>query len=115
MEMHTNAAWLSFAKLEGWDEAKISSALNEVAYVMNSFIPLFVHCDKSDVQVVPQVKAAHNEKPTIFVYYTYPGGIGLSEKVFDVILPLLERSLAHVKGCPCEKGCPSCIYQITAF
>ena len=40
-------------------------------------------CDRTDIHVVPQVKAVHTEKPTFFIYDSYPGGIGLSEKIFD--------------------------------
>lgn len=109
MEMHTNATWLSFDLPENWSEEMMTDALNGVAYAMHSFIPLFIHCDRSDVSVVPQVKAVHNERPTLFIYDSYPGGIGLSEKVYDLILPLLERTIQHVTSCPCQSGCPSCI------
>jgi len=53
--------------------------------------------------------ATHNEQPTFFVYDKYPGGIGLSEKVYDLWEGLLTKTLEHVSGCTCESGCPSCI------
>lgn len=109
MEMHTSATWLSFEVNPNWDDGRVSEALEGVAQGLNSFIPLFIHCDRSDVSVVPQVKATHNDKPTLFIYDSYPGGIGLSEKVYDLILSLVERTLKHVTACPCEKGCPACI------
>ena len=87
----------------------MTDALTGAAYAMASFIPLFIHCDRSDVSVVPQVKAIHNEKPTLFIYDSYPGGVGLSERIYDLLLPLLEQTLAHVQACPCKNGCPSCI------
>ncbi|MEG0472720.1 MAG: DEAD/DEAH box helicase [Solibacillus sp.] len=109
MEMHTNAAWLSFEVVEGWNDERLAEALEGVAQALGSFIPLFIHCDRSDVSVVPQVKATHNDKPTLFIYDSYPGGIGLSEKVYDIILSLVEKTLAHVEGCPCPSGCPACV------
>lgn len=108
MEMHTNSTWLSFDLPNDWSEEQISETLNGVAYAMGSFIPLFLHCDRTDISVVPQVKAVHNEKPTLFIYDSYPGGIGLSERVYDIILSLLERTLIHIKACPCQNGCPAC-------
>lgn len=66
-------------------------------------------CDPSDIFVVPQIKAAHNEQPTIFIYDRYPGGIGLSEKVYDQIEQILEETTAMIERCPCKSGCPSCI------
>lgn len=109
MEMHTNATWMSFDLPDNWTEEQLTDALTGAAYAISSFVPLFIHCDRSDISVVPQVKAIHNEKPTLFIYDSYPGGIGLSERVYDVLLPLLEQTKQHVYLCPCEHGCPSCI------
>ncbi len=109
MEMHTSATWMSFDLPDNWSEEQLTDALNGAAYAMGSFVPLFVHCDRSDLSVVPQVKATHNERPTIFIYDSYPGGIGLAEKVYDILLSLLERTIKHVETCPCQAGCPSCI------
>ncbi|QQP14135.1 DEAD/DEAH box helicase [Lysinibacillus agricola] len=108
-EMHTSSSWLSFDNTTQWSEAELTDAMAGVAYAMNAFIPIFIQCDSSDVAVVPQVKATHNELPTFFVYDKYPGGIGLSEKVFDLWEDLLTKTQEHVAGCPCESGCPSCI------
>lgn len=115
MEMHTNAMWLSFEQPENWNEDDLTDALTGAAYALGSFIPLLIHCDRSDVSVVPQVKATHNEKPSLFIYDSYPGGIGLSERIYDLILSLLERTILHVEGCPCHAGCPSCIGAQDAF
>ena len=108
-EMHTSSSWLSFQLSTQWSEAELTEAMVGAAYAMNAFIPLFIQCDSSDVMVVPQVKATHNEQPTFFVYDKYPGGIGLSEKVYELWEDLLTKSLQHVASCQCESGCPSCI------
>ena len=115
MEMHTNSTWVSFEQPEQWNEDELTDALTGVSYALESFIPLFIHCDRSDVSVVPQVKATHNEKPTLFIYDSYPGGIGLSERIYDLLLPLFERTISHVAACPCHAGCPSCIGAQEAF
>ena len=62
-----------------------------IAHALKHIAPLFVMCDSQDIHVVPQVKAAHNEKPTIFFYDRYPGGIGLSEKIYEGIETVLMR------------------------
>lgn len=109
MEMHTSAMWFSFASFERWGEERISTAMASVAYVMQSLTPLFVHCDRADISVVPHIKAVHNELPTLFIYDNYPGGIGLSEKMYERLPELLTRARDHVSRCRCEAGCPSCI------
>ncbi|WP_397537718.1 DEAD/DEAH box helicase [Rummeliibacillus pycnus] len=108
-ELHTSGTWLSFDQPEHWKEDDLTGAMTGVAYAMNSFIPLFIQSDRSDVHVVPQVKATHSEKPTFFVYDRYPGGIGLSERVYDLWEDLLHHVYEHIVNCPCQKGCPSCI------
>ena len=65
--------------------------------------------DPSDLHVVPQVKAEHNEKATIFFYDQYPGGIGLSKKIYEEMPSVLKEAKKMVKNCACEYGCPSCI------
>lgn len=109
VEMHTNATWISFTMPDHWSEEQLTDALTGAAYAIRSFIPLYIQCDKTDVTVVPQVKSIHNEQPTLFIYDSYPGGIGLSEKVYDVLLPIVEQTIQHIEKCPCEQGCPSCI------
>lgn len=109
MEMHTTATWLSFEPFERWGEERISTALASVAYVLQSLTPLFVHCDRADISVVPQMKAVHNDLPTLFMYDNYPGGIGLSKKMYTSLPQLITRARDHVAKCRCEAGCPSCI------
>ncbi|MGE7924384.1 DEAD/DEAH box helicase [Viridibacillus arvi] len=108
-ELHTSSTWLSFEQPVNWTEDDLTSAMTGVAFAMNSFIPLFIQSDRSDVHVIPQVKAVHSEKPTFFVYDRYPGGIGLSERVYDIWEPLIQHVFEHVDACPCQNGCPSCI------
>lgn len=109
LEMHTNATWMSFELPENWSEEMLTDALTGAAYAISSFIPLYLQCDRNDLSVVPQVKSVHNDKPTLFVYDSYPGGIGLSERVYDILVPILEETIKHVRNCPCQTGCPSCI------
>lgn len=109
VEMHTSSTWLSFQQVEDWSESELTDVMIGAAYAIQSFIPLFVRCDKSDIHVVPQVKAVHTKQPTFFVYDSYPGGIGLSEKIFDEWDHLLQEAEQHVMTCPCQNGCPICI------
>ncbi|MFO0679723.1 MAG: DEAD/DEAH box helicase [Polyangiaceae bacterium] len=47
--------------------------------------------------------------PTLFLYEHTPGGIGLSERIFDLRESLLRRVRGLVGSCPCERGCPACV------
>ncbi len=80
-----------------------------VAYALHAFIPLCIHCDAKDIHVVPQVKSIFGEKPTFYIYDSYPGGIGLAERMFDLWNELVPRITDQVEACPCSNGCPACI------
>ncbi|BAQ10946.1 helicase family protein [Bacillus sp. OxB-1] len=108
-ELHTNGTWLTFDLPEGWKEADLTDSMTSAAYAIQSLVPLFIRCDRNDVHVVPQVKAIHTGKPTIFIHDSYPGGIGLSEKIFERWQELLSMTADHVANCSCEAGCPVCI------
>ncbi|MDN3016750.1 DEAD/DEAH box helicase [Paenibacillus sp. BSR1-1] len=109
-ELHTNAAWLSLNKpLAEMGHDRLEQGLVGTAHALGSIAPLFVMSDPQDIHVVPQVKADHNEKPTIFFYDRYPGGIGLSEKIHSGMAAVFAETKKMINRCQCETGCPSCI------
>ena len=110
VELHTSSSWISLNKEDvSLSEKRLEQGLIGTAQSLKHIIPLFVMCDPQDVHVVPQVKASHNEKPTIFFYDRYPGGIGLSEKVYEGMDAILKEARDMVERCQCDTGCPSCI------
>jgi len=48
-------------------------------------------------------------RPTLFLYDSFPGGIGFSELLFEKWKEVVERSSHLIRGCPCSHGCPSCV------
>lgn len=108
-ELHTSSVWISFQRPEGWSESVLTEAMTGAASAIHSFIPLFVQCDRTDIHVVPQVKAVQSGQPTFFIYDSYPGGIGISERIYEVWKQLLLDTADHVSNCVCESGCPVCI------
>lgn len=109
-ELHTSSTWISLEKeLSDWNDERLDQGIMGIAHALNHIAPLFVMCDAQDIHVVPQIKAAHNEKPTIFFYDRYPGGIGLSDKIYEGMEAILMETKNMVSRCTCENGCPSCI------
>ncbi len=113
MEMHTTSAWLEFPDETFSDPYFAESVLGEgirgIAYSLQNLIPIYIMCDARDVHVVPMVRAPFSNKPTIYIYDSYPGGVGLSKKIFTILEMLMQAALSHISGCQCENGCPSCI------
>lgn len=109
-ELHTNAAWISLSdELAGMlKKDRLEEALLGLSHALKHIVPISVMCDPSDISVVPQMKATHNDQPTVFLYDKYPGGVGLAGKVFETMEIVLGETYAMISGCPCETGCPSC-------
>jgi DEAD/DEAH box helicase domain-containing protein len=72
-------------------------------------LPLFALCDRNDIGGVSTPFHPDTGKAQIFVYDAHPGGIGIAEKGFEMILELWQATLKAVEECPCADGCPSCI------
>jgi DEAD/DEAH box helicase domain-containing protein len=113
-ELHTSSYWFSFS-----DEAAAKRSKNEmqfallgIANVLVHIAPLYLMCDPFDIRVVPQVKAIHSQKPTIYFYDRYPGGIGLSERLYEVHDELIARARRLITSCTCQSGCPACVGPI---
>jgi DEAD/DEAH box helicase domain-containing protein len=48
-------------------------------------------------------------RPTIYLYDDLPGGAGLATRVHALGRAFFERALTVVRGCGCERGCPTCV------
>ncbi|MBX3171255.1 MAG: DEAD/DEAH box helicase [Candidatus Eremiobacteraeota bacterium] len=47
--------------------------------------------------------------PTLYLYDSIPGGMGLASQLYDLFPDLLEQACQMLENCPCEEGCPSCV------
>ncbi|TVY10127.1 DEAD/DEAH box helicase [Paenibacillus cremeus] len=113
-ELHTSSYWFTFE-----DEVAKTMTTNDMQFallglsnVLVHIAPLYLMCDPQDIRVVPQVKALHNKKPTIFFYDRYPGGVGLSERLFEVHGELITEAERLIASCGCLSGCPACVGPI---
>lgn len=113
-ELHTSGYWFSFSEeaAKGKGTNEMQCALLGLANVLVHIAPVYLMCDPLDIRVVPQVKAVHTERPTIYFYDRYPGGIGLSERLYEVHDELLGRAHRLISNCTCLSGCPACVGPI---
>lgn len=112
-ELQTEAYWISF---EDWIEGYLASrglniggAIRALSSALGSAAPMHVMCDPRDVRSVPMVKSPFVQKATIYLYDYYPGGVGISRKVFELQETIWSSVLGMIEDCHCEKGCPSCV------
>ncbi len=111
--MHTSAYWIEFpedigSRLE-LEQKQLGEALNALANTLRQVAPVQVLCDPTDIRAQAMLRAPFSSKPTIYLYETYPGGVGFSDKLYTHHRYLLEATVALITGCPCKEGCPSCI------
>lgn len=112
--MHTSGYWFSFSEEESGKRSAndMQMALLGLANVLIHLAPLHLMCDPLDIRVVPQVKSTHTKRPTIYFYDRYPGGIGLSQRLYEKHDELLEEAQRLITGCGCLSGCPACVGPI---
>ena len=112
LEMQTTSFWLELptdiGQQFGFGQEKLGGCLQGVANLLNNITPLWIMSDPSDIRTLAMVRAPFTEKPTIFIYDHYPGGVGFAEKIFNQAPEILQACHDHLTKCPCDDGCPSC-------
>lgn len=111
-ELHTTAYWLCVPPIVADNmpgKQALQAGLVGLGNVLSQLAPLYLMCDPRDLGVVPQVKNPFTGQSTIFLYDSYPGGIGFSRKLYEMHRVLLEGSRELIGACACEDGCPACV------
>ncbi len=131
-ERQTTAVWLTVppAVLERVSPSReaLVDGLRGVSYLLHHLAPIFLLCDVRDLgawlgdttPVAAGVVAtresaarrfvqAEEFRPTIYLYDVHAGGIGLAERLFEVLPDLLRHARQTLEACPCAAGCPSCV------
>ncbi len=108
---HTSGLWLSFDEpaTRDLDRDQVATGLAGIAHVLRNIAPVYCLCDARDIGAEAQVRSPHSQRPAVYLYDMVPGGVGLSDRLFDVRDELLEAALAMVLACPCDNGCPTCV------
>jgi len=87
-------------------------ALSGLAYLLRNLAPLHLMCALGDLGSNVQARAPETHLPTITLYDSVPGGVGLSAQLYEMREELLEAALNRVQACSCADGCPACVGPI---
>ena len=85
--------------------------LHGAEHALIAMAPFYAMCDRWDIGGVSTPFDPALEGPGIFIYDGFPGGIGIAEKLYELLPRWVEATYKLVKDCPCVEGCPSCIYS----
>ena len=123
MQMHTSSFWMTIpeAFIQGRSEERtqIIDALRGFAKAMHIVAAASLMIDprdlgrtlgdRDDPTSMPGSSKGTGFDPTIFLYDSVPGGIGLATRLFDDRRSLVHRALNLIQRCSCRSGCPACI------
>lgn len=115
IRFRTEGLWITFGEKIKKRVEKHSlnffGGLHGIEHALIAMMPFHVMCDRRDIGGVSTPTHPDTEAPTVFIYDGFEGGIGLTEKAVHLFEKILETTYQLVKDCPCETGCPSCIYS----
>jgi len=123
MQKHTTAFWLTFSEdfVQSQPEprAVVVDALRGLSKAMHLVGAVGLMIDPRDLgrtlgsrnedEAPPGKGQGPGFDPTIFLYDTVAGGIGLASRLFEEREELLRRARHLIESCECDEGCPGCI------
>ncbi len=132
-EMQTTSVWVTLppAALATVSPSReeLIDGLRGVTHLLHHLAPIFLLCDVRDLgswlgDTTPaeagttvatrestrrRLLDADTFNPTIYLYDAHAGGIGLAERLFEVLPELVQHARETLRACPCAWGCPSCV------
>lgn len=116
LEMHTTAYWVSLPEeMPDMSQSNVQNGLLGISNVLANAAPIYLMCDPGDIRVVHQVRSTFTQRPTVYIYDSYPGGVGFSDKLYELHMELFATAADMVRQCSCESGCPSCVGPLNEF
>jgi DEAD/DEAH box helicase domain-containing protein len=131
-EMHTTAYWVTLTQrlLSSlpFSVSERQDGMYGLLHALESVACLLLMCDRLDLGATigegsPPVETLEKSwakfekgdvnqeffEPTLYLFDSYPGGIGLSEPLFGMHESLIQQTRELITGCSCDSGCPSCV------
>jgi len=111
-EFETEAIWFLPEPwmLEGLEKGqRLLGSLHAAEHSLIALLPLWAMCDRWDIGGLSTNLHFQTGRPTIFVYDGHAGGVGITERGFEAFEGWVEDTAKLLAGCPCERGCPSCV------
>ena len=109
IELQTTAYWLTAENLAShWRREDLDVALIGAGRAIQTVGSVLLMVDPRDLGLVTQVRSPHHEAPTIYLYESVPGGVGLSERLWNRHDELIAGAAELIGSCGCDAGCPTC-------
>lgn len=111
LEMQTTACWWTLPDgiADKYTREELQGAMVGISHIIEHIAPVFLMCSPRDIGVVYHVRDPFTNKPTLFLYDNCAGGVGLSDRVYEMDDELFKEARRMLMDCPCADGCPSCV------
>ncbi len=110
----TTGMWIEFengfAGLKNKDESVFYSGLVGIEHALLGISPLFIMCDRRDIDGKTSAMHPETKTPAIFIFDNFDGGIGLTDALYITFDDVFEKAAYIVNNCKCKDGCPGCLY-----
>ncbi len=120
LSFETTGCWWAFSPQLATELAAIgidpAGGLHGAEHALIGCLPVHLLCDRNDLGGFSTLRfsmAGRSEdgRPGICIYDGLPGGAGLARTAAALLPEIAATALRLVVDCPCEDGCPSCIYS----
>jgi DEAD/DEAH box helicase domain-containing protein len=116
-EMHTTSFWVNFpakllAGMKDYSPEEKQNGLHGLGNALRTVGSLLLMCDPHDLGVAvteESVSSLANWSPNLYLYDSYPGGVGLSSPLYRAAEKLAKETRGLIGACTCDAGCPSCV------
>jgi DEAD/DEAH box helicase domain-containing protein len=108
----TDAVWISFREPPSdLSSDALLGGLHGAEHALIAMAPLLILCDREDLSGLSTPLHDQTHLPTVLLFDEIEGGAGLTESLYGCLDRLVEKALRLVADCPCDNGCPSCLYS----
>ena len=85
--------------------------IHAVEHAAIGVFPLLVMADRNDLGGISTPMHSQLQEAAVFIYDGVAGGAGICREGFEKAQTLLNNTLAAVRDCGCENGCPGCVHS----
>jgi len=97
-------------QLEGLElMPRLLGTLHAAEHSMIALLPLWAMCDRWDIGGLSTNIHFQTGRPTVFIYDGHSGGVGITQRGFEMFEGWVLDTAQMLEGCPCADGCPSCV------
>lgn len=95
-------------------ELVLNNHFEGLCYALKNAAMMTTMTERDDIDAVVSNNAVipygrEEQAVSLYIYDKYEGGLGYSEKIYELVPQIIKNAVRMVEGCSCESGCPACV------